>query len=134
MFQNQRLQQLTICILFLFLNSSAWNLLTAEETATVSLVVRYGDGLEKHFTNIPWREGMTISDALIASQKHARGIIYKTRGSGEFTLLTQIDDLENGKNDKYWRFEVNKKEGECSFVLVKLNPQDAVLWKYVTYP
>ena len=46
------------------------------KSATVRLVVDYGDGSEVHFTALPWREGMTALDALSAAKTHPHGISF----------------------------------------------------------
>ena len=50
---------------------SAAALATGPEKAapnrTVRLIVDYGDGVEKHFTALAFREGMTVMDALKAA-------------------------------------------------------------------
>ena len=51
------------------------------KAATVRLVVDYGDGAQVHFTALPWREGMTVLDALGAAQAHPHGITFSQRGS-----------------------------------------------------
>ena len=105
-----------------------------EEKKTVSLTISFGDGVEKRFTALAWKEGLTILAALELAQEHARGIKFKSRGKNETTLLLEIDGLSNGTHDKYWVYSVNGKEGDCSCALVKLQPSDAILWKFSTYP
>lgn len=105
----------------------------AAEKEYVSLTIDYGDGVQKTFNRIEWKAEMTIGDALDAAQKHARGIKYVKRGSGSATLLTQIDDLKNGENERYWIYRVGDAKGDRSYALVTLKAGDAVLWKFDTY-
>jgi hypothetical protein len=105
----------------------------ADEAKSVTLAIDYGDGLEKRFTAIPWKEGLTIADAMEEAAKHPRGIKYSKRGSGENTLLTQIDDLKNGTGDKYWIYSVNGKRGDRSYAIMKLKAGDAVEWSFDVY-
>jgi hypothetical protein len=96
----------------------------------VSLTVDYGDGVQKRFTVIPWKPGMTVLDVLETARKHPRGIRFKYRGSGSRAFLFQIDDIENeGKGDN-WIFRVNGTLGDRSFAIFKLNAGDAVLWEF----
>jgi hypothetical protein len=96
----------------------------------VSLTVDYGDGVQKRFTAIPWKPGMTVLDVLETARKHPRGIRFKYRGSGSRAFLFQIDDIENeGKGDN-WIFRVNGTLGDRSFAIFKLNAGDAVLWEF----
>ena len=62
---------------------------------TVRLVIDYGDGVQKHFTKLPWKEGATVLDALQGAANHRRGIEFKHRGTGATAFVTQIDDLKN---------------------------------------
>lgn len=99
----------------------------------VKLVIDYGDGLEKHFTGIEWREGMTVLDLLEAAQKHPRGIKFVHRGSGALGFLTKIDDLENKGGDRNWIYRVNSKLGDRSFAIQPVKAGDTVLWKFGEY-
>ena len=111
------------------------------ETATVSdstvkLRLEYGDGVEKSFTALPWKEGMTVQTALELATSHPRGIVFVQQGSGEMTLLTAIDGLQNqggGDQAKNWIYWVNGKKAEKSFAIHQLNPGDAVLWTFSLY-
>lgn len=109
---------------------------SADEPAasTVTVVIDYNDGVQKHFTRIPWQEGLTGLDAMQAAAEHPRGITFKYKGSGATAFLTQIDDMKNaggGKNN--WLYWVNDKPGEISFGAYELNPADVLLWKYEKY-
>ncbi len=102
----------------------------------VRLIVDYGDGVEKHFTAIPWKKGMTVLATLNAAASHRHGIVFKHKGRGETALLTQIDDLKNagaGADRKNWIYWVNEKPADKSFGLYGLKPKDVVRWKYTTY-
>lgn len=100
---------------------------------TVRLTVDYGDGVQKHFTGLAWKEGVTVFDSLQTAAKHPRGIKMTHQGSGATTLITAIDDLKNEGRGRNWIFEVNGKLGEKSCALVELKPGDAVLWRFATY-
>jgi Domain of unknown function (DUF4430) len=100
---------------------------------TVRLTVDYGDGVQKHFTGLVWKEGATVYDVLQSAAKHPRGIKVSHQGAGATTLITAIDDLKNEGRGRNWLFEVNDKLGEKSCALVELKPGDAVLWRFATY-
>ena len=40
----------------------------AEKAPTVRLIVDYGDGVEKHFTALPFKKGMTVLAEKVASE------------------------------------------------------------------
>ncbi len=100
---------------------------------TVRMVIDYGDGVEKHFTALGWKEGMTILDALEAAKDHARGIKFTYRGKESTAFLTHLDDLENEGTGKNWVFRVNDKLGTKSFAVTPLKAGDTVLWRFGEY-
>ena len=108
----------------------------AEQRAarTVMLIVDYGDGVQKRFTRLAWREDMTVLKAMNAAAKHPRGIQFEYRGAGPTALLTKIDDLENqGGRRKNWLYQVDGKPGQRSFGIQKLKAGDTVLWEFGKY-
>ncbi|HEV3417811.1 MAG TPA: DUF4430 domain-containing protein [Pirellulales bacterium] len=102
----------------------------------VDLVIDYGDGAQKRFTAIAWREGMTVFDALEAAKAHPHGIAFSIRGAGEQALLTKIDDLENQKGAagaKDWIFYVNDHLADKSLGATIVKSGDTILWKFEPY-
>ncbi len=99
----------------------------------VRMVINYGDGVEKHFTQLAWRDGMTVLDALIAAEKHPHGIKIKYRGKGATAFLTKIDDLENEGRTRNWIYRVNSKLATRGFGIFTLKPGDTILWKFGEY-
>lgn len=132
--RTEKLALLSLSIL-IAANGLGQSACAADESAkTVSLVVDYGDGVEKHFTALAWREGMTVLDAMQAAEKHARGIKFELRGLGETAFLTKIDDIKNeGGGGRGWMFRVNGKLADRSLGVFPLKAGDAVLWKFEKY-
>lgn len=102
-------------------------------SATIPLVIDYRDGVEKHFTAIAWKEGLTVLDALSAAKASPHGITFASTGSGETTFITQIDDLKNegargGKRN--WTYEVNDKLADRSAAVYGLKAGDRVRWSF----
>jgi hypothetical protein len=105
--------------------------LAAQEPAeAIRLIVDYGDGVQKHFTALPWKDGMTVLDAMKAAQEHRRGIKLQYRGSGATAFLTQIDDVKNEGADRNWVYRVNDQLADRSFGVFQLKAGDTVLWKF----
>jgi hypothetical protein len=101
---------------------------------SVELVIDYGDGVQKRFLTIPWREKMTVQQAMEYAGKHKRGIKYDVRGKGATALLWKIDDLKNeGMKGLNWIFRVNKKLGDRSFAVSSIEAGDTILWKFDKY-
>lgn len=103
------------------------------EKKAVTLIVDYGDGVQKRFTALAAAKDATVLDILNAAQKHARGIRFEFKGSGETGLLTKIDDLKNEGAGRNWIFRVNDKLGDRSFAIYPVQPGDVVLWKFGEY-
>ena len=104
------------------------------ETITVTIVIDYGDGVQKRFKKVPCTANATVLDAMHKTMQHARGIKFRYRGSGETALLIQIDNLKNeGGNGKSWLYEVNGKLARRSFAIQNLSNHDTILWKFDIY-
>ena len=108
--------------------------LRAEETAKqYKLVIDYGDGSQKHFTALPWKEGLTVLEATKIAEKHPRGITAKIRSSGSTAFLTQIDNVANEGDGRNWVFRVNGELGDRSAGIYQINAADTVLWRFQKY-
>lgn len=104
-----------------------------KEGQTVRVVVDYGDGVEKHFTRIPWHETMTVLDAMKTAAEHPRGIRVEYRGRGSLSLLIRIDDLKNEGSGRNWIYRVNGRLADRGVGTYPLKPGDTVLWKFEKY-
>jgi hypothetical protein len=103
---------------------------------TVELIIDYGDGVQKRFTDIGWRESMTVLDVLKAAQDHSHGISFSARSSGDTAMMTKLDDEKNqgGAADaKNWIFRINGRMGDESCGIAEVRPGDTVLWKFGLY-
>lgn len=97
----------------------------------VRVVIDYGDGVEKHFTRIPWKEDLTVLDAMNAAKAWPHGIEFRYTGRGATAFLTQIDDVKNaGADGKNWLFRVNGKLAMKSFGVQALEAGDRVTWSF----
>jgi hypothetical protein len=105
----------------------------ARAAEVVKLAVDYGDGAEKHFTQIAYKEGMTVLDVVRVAEKHPHGITAEVRSSGATAFLTKIDDVANSGSGKNWVYRVNGKLGDRSIGIHKLQAGDAVLWRFQEY-
>lgn len=106
-----------------------------EAPASVAeLTIDYGDGAQKRFTAVPWKEGMTVQDAMQFAKTHPHGVTFLSRGKGEFGFLSQIDDVKNqaggGRN---WIFYVNQERAEASFAVTRVPKAGAILWRFEEY-
>jgi hypothetical protein len=101
--------------------------------ATVRLVIDYGDGVEKHFTQIRWRPEQTVLDLLLQAQKHPHGVTFKHRGSGGTAFVYQIDDVKNEGQGLNWVFSINGDLADRSCGICPVKAGDRILWKFGKY-
>ena len=83
--------------------------LAEEGEPAVELVIDYGDGVERRFTRIPHKEGMTAIDALAFADRHPRGIQIQKSGSGAAALVTTIDDLNNQSGERWQKLALSRQ-------------------------
>ena len=126
-------------LLSIFLTTGLALTTTAKDDAAsrpnegVKMIIDYGDGVQKHFTALSWKKGMTCLDALNQAKKHPRGIRFSYRGKGARGFLTTIDGLKNEGQGKNWIYRVNGKLGDRSFAIQTLNQGDVTLWNFGQY-
>lgn len=105
----------------------------AEPTKSVKLTIDYGDGVQKVFSDLAWKEGLTVFAALGQAAEHPRGIKLTHQGKGATTLVTGIDDLKNEGRGRNWTYEVNGKLADRGCGVWELAAGDAVLWRFGGY-
>ena len=122
----------TLLALLLIAATSHWAL---AQSATVRLVIDYGDGAMKILTDLPWSKGTTVLEVMSAAQARPHGITFKYTGNGASALLTQIDDVANeggGTGKKNWQFWVNTTYADRSFGAYEVQALDVVFWRFTT--
>ena len=98
---------------------------------TVRLTIDYGDGVQKTFVALPWKEKLMVFGALETATQHPRGIKVTHTGSGETTFVTAIDDRTNeGRSGSNWRYEVNGERLPVSAGVAELKAGDTVVWRF----
>ena len=105
------------------------------QSATVRLVVDYGDGVVKTITGLPWAKGSTVLDVMNAAKDRPHGISFSYTGSGASALLTRIDDVANeggAAAKKNWQLWVNTSYADRSFGVYEVQPLDVVFWRFAT--
>ncbi len=99
----------------------------------VRLVIDFGDGVQKQFV-LPWKQDMTVFDAMNLAQTNPHGIKFTYEGpTPDKYLLTQIDDVKNegsGSGKRNWLHSVNAIPAQKSFGIYKLKATDKVSWKF----
>ena len=103
------------------------------QSATVRLVIDYGDGVIKTITGLPWAKGSTVFDVMNAAKGRPHGISFTYTGSGAFAFLTGIDEVANeGGGKKNWQLWVNTRYADKSFGAYEVQPLDVVFWRLTT--
>ena len=103
------------------------------QSATVRLVVDYGDGVIKTITGLPWAKGSTVLDVMNAAKDRPHGISFSYTGSGASAFLTRIDDIANeGGAKKNWQLWVNTSYADRGFGVYEVQPLDVVFWRLTT--
>ena len=101
------------------------------QSATVRLVIDYGDGVIKTITGLPWTRGSAVLDVMNAAKGRPHGISFGYTGSGATAFLTQIDDVANeGGAKKNWQLSVNTSYADKSFAVYGVQPLDVVFWRF----
>ena len=107
----------------------------AAQSATVRLVVDYGDGVVKTISGLPWSKGATVLDVMTAAKTRPHGVTFSSTGSGASAFLNQIDDVANqggGTGKKNWQLWVNTTYAERGFGAYELQASDVVFWRFTT--
>jgi len=103
--------------------------------ATVSVAIDFGNGAERRFAALPWREGMTVLEAMQAAGDFHPGVTIAYRGDGDTAFMTAIDGVANaGAGGGNWIYEINGEKPTESMGLATLEPGDALLWRYSGAP
>ena len=101
------------------------------QSATVRLVIDYGDGASKTITGLAWAKGSTVLDVMNAAKSRPHGITFSYTGSGASAFLTHIDDVANeGGSKKNWQLWVNTSYADKSLAVYELQPSDVVFWRF----
>ncbi len=98
--------------------------------AAVELVIDFGDGVEKRFSRLAHRPGITVLDALQLAASHPRGVRFEHRGKGETAFVTRIDDLSNEGRGRNWTYRVNGQRADRSAGVWILSAGDKVVWTF----
>lgn len=103
----------------------------------LTLVIAYSEGVEKRWSRLEWKAGMTVAQALAAADgmPGPLGVDLESRGDGERYFVSSIDGLANqggGKTDRNWVYFVNGEMAKKSAGLVEVSAGDTITWRYIT--
>ena len=106
---------------------------TKTATTTVDLTIDFGDGFQRHYPKLDWKEGMTVFTALELAGNHKHGFKIVSTGKADLLLVTAIDEQKNEGSGKNWLYEINSHLGDSSSAVAKLKGGDTILWRFGTY-
>ena len=128
---NRLTRRLAAILLAAFSFAAAAGDRAQAQSATVRLVIDYGDGVIKTVTSLPWTKGSTVLDVMNTAKSRPHGISFNYTGSGASAFLTQIDDIANeGGGKKNWQLWVNTSYADKSFAVHDVQPLDVVFWRF----
>jgi hypothetical protein len=98
---------------------------------SVSLTIRFDDGVEREFDPVAWRPKMTVDDLLMAVSQQPDSISYTVVGEREMMMVTKIDNTANDRaTGRFWTYFVNGELADRSSAVYDLRPGDRVLWRF----
>lgn len=117
---------------------TAWAQNEENAAPAIRLVVDYSQGVEKHWTSIEWREGMTVLGAMerVRDLDEPWALRYDQTGRGPMAFIKAIDGLENeggGEGERNWIFRVNGEVSERGCGATTLEAGDVVRWSFQAY-
>ena len=93
--------------------AAGWRPSPRPEGPSVSLEVDYGNGARRSWAALPWTQGMSVLDALVAAAAFRPGLTYELRGTDQAALVTSIDGLLNlGDGGRNWLYSVDGERGD----------------------
>lgn len=113
--------------------SGAWTPSPPPDPAaqSVALTIDFGNGATRQFAALPWREGMTVGDALRAARQFPPGVDYEVRGEGAGAMLVSLEGAASeGAGGRYWLYTVDDRPGEVSFEVQPVAPGQRILWEF----
>ena len=120
---------------------SGSGLVQARETdgdAQVRLIIDYGSGVEKHWTQIEWVDGITALGAMeqASNLPDPLALEIDVRGKGTMAFVRSIDGMNNeggGAVKRNWIFRVNGELASQSCGVTVLETGDVVRWTFGKY-
>ncbi|QDT70878.1 hypothetical protein I41_00310 [Lacipirellula limnantheis] len=98
---------------------------------TVALEIDFGNGARREYAALPYRDGMTVGDALRLARDFGPGLAFASQGEGKMSFLTSLDGVANqGPGGRCWLYEIDGKPGDVSYEVQPLVAGQRVLWRF----
>jgi hypothetical protein len=102
-----------------------------EAGETVALEIDFGNGARREYAALPYRDGMTVGDALRLAQEFGPGLEFTRQGEGELSFLTSLDGVANqGPGGRFWLYQVDGRRADVSYEVQPLAAGQRVLWQF----
>jgi hypothetical protein len=118
-----------------------------EFNGAVALTIDYSNGVQKSFTNIPWRPEMAVDDVLQAAVGTIPGLTFQfektlvDRGGRDVGMIVSVDDVAAEQENQKWLIWVNQTfngtelrrvtpESVTKFGLPRVEPGDVIVFKF----
>jgi hypothetical protein len=105
----------------------------ATSSQTASVMLDFGDGDIRTYTDIPIYESETLFKLIerLFSENGLRFEFEEYEGFGK--LITQIGDKKGGDENRYWQYWVNNRYAEVGADVYTVKSGDVIEWKFVSY-
>jgi hypothetical protein len=98
---------------------------------TVALEIDFGNGARREYAALPYRDGMTVGDALRLARDFGPGLAFTHQGEGELSFLTSLDGVANqGVGGRFWLYQVDGERADVSYEVQPLRAGQRVLWQF----
>ncbi len=98
---------------------------------TVALEIDFGNGARREFAALPYRDGMTVGDALLLARDFGPSLAFTHQGEGELSFLTSLDGVANqGPGGRFWLYQVDGQRADVSYEVQPLSAGQRVLWQF----
>jgi len=104
-----------------------------ELNQTASLMLDFGDGHVKVYSEIPVVAGETLIHLLEKQAKTAKLDFTVKKYDSLGVLVETIGDKTNGEQNKYWQYWVNNQSMPYGADQYKVQPGDVIEWKFLNY-
>ena len=97
----------------------------------VALEIDFGNGARREYAALPYRDDMTVGDALRLARDFGPGLAFTHQGEGELSFLTSLDGVANqGAGGRFWLYQVDGERADVSYEVQPLSAGQRVLWQF----
>jgi hypothetical protein len=114
----------------------------APVTSDITLIIDFGDGTQRRFTDLKYTTEMTALDAMKLAASHARPLVFEFRGAGASSIITSIEGIKDEgvgaggatpATARAWQYWIGNAYGEVAAGAAVLKPGDRISWSYRPY-